>query len=58
MCGCGCGGPQLSILSPSPSQVTESRDPDGLRNFYYLVQDLKTLVISLMNAHFKINPYS
>ena len=39
-------------------QVTESRDPDGLRNFYYLVQDLKTMVISLMNAHFKINPYS
>lgn len=42
----------------SMMQVTESRDPDGLRNFYYLTQDLKTMVISLMNAHFKINPYA
>lgn len=39
-------------------QVTESRDPDGLRVFYYLVQDLKTMAISIMNAHFRINPYS
>jgi protein mago nashi len=39
-------------------QVTESRDPDGLRVFYYLVQDLKTMAITIMNAHFRINPYS
>eukprot|EP00892_Ulva_mutabilis_P001878 jgi/Ulvmu1/11691/UM008_0101.1 len=39
-------------------QVTESRDPDGLRVFYYLVQDLKTLAISIMNSHFRIHPYS
>jgi protein mago nashi len=39
-------------------QVTESRDADGLRIFYYLVQDLKTMAISIMNAHFRINPYS
>lgn len=39
-------------------QVTESRDAEGLRIFYYLVQDLKTMAISIMNAHFRINPYS
>ena len=30
--------------------VQASRDPDGLRIFYYLVQDLKCLVISLMTC--------
>jgi protein mago nashi len=33
--------------------VTESEDPEGLRVFYYLVQDLKALVFSLISLHFK-----
>lgn len=33
-------------------------DPEGLRTFYYLVQDLKCLVISLIGLHFKIKPIS
>jgi protein mago nashi len=37
-------------------QVTQSKDPEGLKTFYYLVQDLKCFVFSLMNAHFKIQP--
>jgi len=37
-------------------EVQESKDPDGLRIFYYLVQDLKLLVFSLINKHFKIQP--
>ncbi len=36
--------------------VTESEDPEGLRVFYYLVQDLKALVFSLISLHFKIKP--
>lgn len=36
--------------------VTESDDPEGLRVFYYLVQDLKALVFSLIALHFKIKP--
>lgn len=36
--------------------VTDSSDPDGLRVFYYLVQDLKALVFSLISLHFKIKP--
>ncbi|KAK1083904.1 Protein mago nashi [Friedmanniomyces endolithicus] len=36
--------------------VNESEDPEGLRVFYYLVQDLKALVFSLISLHFKIKP--
>ncbi|KAI5858525.1 mago nashi protein [Tricharina praecox] len=36
--------------------VQESDDPEGLRVFYYLVQDLKALVFSLIALHFKIKP--
>ncbi|KAK3622114.1 Protein mago nashi [Elasticomyces elasticus] len=36
--------------------VNESEDPEGLRVFYYLVQDLKALVFSLIGLHFKIKP--
>ncbi|RPA85236.1 mago nashi domain-containing protein [Ascobolus immersus RN42] len=36
--------------------VQESDDPEGLRVFYYLVQDLKALVFSLISLHFKIKP--
>ncbi|XP_063681025.1 protein mago nashi homolog isoform X3 [Bolinopsis microptera] len=36
--------------------VNSSKDPDGLRAFYYLVQDLKCFVFSLIGLHFKIKP--
>jgi len=36
--------------------VNESEDPEGLRVFYYLVQDLKALVFSLISLHFKVRP--
>jgi len=39
-------------------EVTDSRDPEGLKCFYYLVQDLKCFVFSLMSLHFRINPVS
>lgn len=38
--------------------VTESADPEGLRVFYYLVQDLKALVFSLISLHFKVGHQS
>lgn len=34
--------------------MNESEDPEGLRVFYYLVQDLKALVFSLISLHFKV----
>ncbi|KAK4703407.1 protein mago nashi, partial [Phenoliferia sp. Uapishka_3] len=36
--------------------VQGSDDPDGMRVFYYLVQDLKILVFSLISLNFKIKP--
>ena len=38
--------------------VTESADPEGLRVFYYLVQDLKALIFSLISLHFKVRMHS
>ncbi|KAG7948726.1 hypothetical protein I3843_13G023000 [Carya illinoinensis] len=36
--------------------VQSSNDPEGRRIFYYLVQDLKCFVFSLIALHFKIKP--
>uniref|UniRef100_A0A2K6D215 Protein mago nashi homolog n=1 Tax=Macaca nemestrina TaxID=9545 RepID=A0A2K6D215_MACNE len=36
--------------------INQSKDPEGLRVFYHLVQDLKCLVFSLTGLHFKIKP--
>ncbi|KAF7121145.1 hypothetical protein RHSIM_Rhsim13G0168700 [Rhododendron simsii] len=36
--------------------VQSSKDPEGLRIFYYLVQVLKCFVFSLISLHFKIKP--
>uniref|UniRef100_A0A1I7Z897 Protein mago nashi n=1 Tax=Steinernema glaseri TaxID=37863 RepID=A0A1I7Z897_9BILA len=37
-------------------EVNNCKDPEGLRTFYYLVQDLKCFVFSLISLHFKIKP--
>ena len=36
--------------------VQESADPEGLKRFYYLTQDLKCLMFSLISLHFKVKP--
>ena len=36
--------------------VNQACDTDGLKYIYYLVQDLKCLVFSLIGLHFKIKP--
>lgn len=38
------------------ADVQASKDPEGLSVFYYLVQDLKTFVFSLISFHFRIKP--
>ena len=40
----------------SLADVNNCKDPDGMRSFYYLVQDIKCLVFSLIGLHFKIKP--
>ena len=36
--------------------VQNSKDPNGMRVFYYLIQDLKCLVFSIISLHFRIKP--
>lgn len=38
------------------AEIASTADPEGLRAFYHLVQDLKCLVFSLIGMHFKIRP--
>lgn len=40
------------------SEVRSSKDPDGLTVFYYLLQDLKCMVLSIISLHFRIKPVS
>ncbi|EOD36559.1 putative mago nashi [Emiliania huxleyi CCMP1516] len=53
------GGQHISFATGkigSLLDVQESKDPEGLRVFYYLVQDLKCFVFSLIGLHFRIKP--
>lgn len=38
------------------AEMQATKDPEGLRAFYFLVQDIKCLVLSLIGMHFKIRP--
>ncbi len=40
----------------SLAEIQASKDPEGLRAFYFLVQDLRCLVFSLVGMHFRIKP--
>lgn len=53
------GDEQLSFSTAkigSMVDVNNCEDADGLRAFYYLGQDLKCFVFSLISLHFKIKP--
>lgn len=36
--------------------ITSSDDPEGLKTFYYLVQNLKCFLFSLITLHFRVKP--
>lgn len=38
------------------SDCHASQDPEGVQSFYYLVQDLKSFIFSIISLHFKIKP--
>ena len=38
----------------SYAEVQKTKDPSGLTVFFYLVQDLKCFVFSLVNLHFRV----
>ena len=44
------------IGSVADLNTDDCANDDGLRCFYYLIQDLKCMVFSLITAHFKIKP--
>mmetsp|Transcript_1007 Transcript_1007/g.2850 ORF Transcript_1007/g.2850 Transcript_1007/m.2850 type:complete len:147 (+) Transcript_1007:49-489(+) len=53
------GGDHISFVTTkigSLLDVQASKDPEGLRVFYYLVQDIKCLVFSLIGLHFRVKP--
>nr|CUU98896.1 hypothetical transcript [Hymenolepis microstoma] len=54
-----CGDEHISFTTSKIGSLVEintCKDPEGLHTFYYLVQDLKCLVFSLIGLHFKIKP--
>ena len=38
--------------------VEDSKDPDGLKLFYFLIQDLRCMVFSLIGMHFKVKLFT
>lgn len=53
------GGEHISFSTSklgSLGSVAGTEDPEGLKVFYYLVQDLKSLVFALISSHFKLKP--
>ena len=53
------GGEHVSFTSAkigSLDEIAKSKDPDGLRALYFLVQDLRCLVFSLVGLHFRVKP--
>ena len=53
-------GDKRSMIATSKfgsyGEVQSSSDPQGLTVFWYLVQDIKCFVLSLVNAHFRLKP--
>ena len=39
----------------SLSEVLSNKDAGGLKVFYYLIQDLKCLVLSIISLHFRVS---
>ena len=40
----------------SMSEISSTRDPEGLKTFHFLVLDIKCLLFSLINLHFRVKP--
>jgi len=54
-----CGTEHISFVTSkigSLVDVEDSKDAEGLKIFYFLVQDLRCFVFSLIGLHFKIKP--
>merc|ERR1719359_1707742 len=55
-----CGRTHVSFCTSkigSMADIQACKDPESLKVFHYLTQDLKCYVISLMNLHFRVKPF-
>lgn len=53
------GNQHISFLTckfGSLLDVKNSKDPSGLEVFYYLMQDIKCMVFSIINMHYRLKP--
>ena len=53
------GNEHIAFTCPeigSLADVQKSEDSEGLKTFYYATQDLKALMFSLINLHYKVSP--
>jgi len=54
-----CGNEHISFVTSkigSLVDIEDCKDAEGLKLFYFLVQDLRCFVFSLIGLHFKIKP--
>lgn len=54
-----CGDTHVSFATAkigTIADINQTKDPEGLKTMYYLAQDLKCLVFSLIGLHFRIKP--
>ncbi|KAJ2212553.1 hypothetical protein IW143_003897 [Coemansia sp. RSA 520] len=52
-------GQSINIETAKISSLADTlstEDPEGLRVLYYLIQDFKCLILSIISLHFKIKP--
>ena len=54
-----CGDEHISFAAAKINalvDIQKSADPTGMRCFYYIIQDVKCFVFSLLQMHFRIKP--
>lgn len=54
-----CGGEHISFVTSKIGSLVDvegNKDAEGLKILYFLVQDLRCFIFSLISMHFKIKP--
>lgn len=54
-----CGSQHISFVTKKIGSLVDvegSEDGEGLKTFYFLIQDIRCFIFSLIGLHFKIKP--
>lgn len=55
-----CGSEHISFVTSKIGSQAEleaaTEDVEGLKNFYFLIQDIRCMIFSIIGLHFKIKP--